>query len=644
MISRSIDIKAQTRFLAFRAVAGTVLLVVALALCTEFAFASPADETAQIANKLSTNWKCDSGDGSVNMQLSFSLTDAGDVYDVSLLRGLENPMAIRASIHALNFAMPFSVQSDKLKSKKFLCTITGDNQKPIIKVVQNEDAEPIQTSALPERPVDCNEFSAEQINCVRSLCALLTDHPESSEIKKKISSITSLSDLSSNSLSWCRIAKDYLRPIKIQRNPGQVTKESCRAVTGALFQAYVLSHDKISRYNLEDAWAQRIAVDILERSKAEPILLASASVLTYQLTSAKQQYEQAMEESVTNANALLSQLTNVGNSGESRLSDQHIVGPLTEWKTAITWLPADMETLVVQTKFDVIPNEKGSYFLGAKRTPDSDCWLKLSPNSVATNKLLADAKIAFALHAGRNFEYPEGYGVSPSDSVDVLAFENESKSVSQQVMKSIRADQFARLQVEGTEVLCFDTMPYSVGRFIAGQNSLGAQFVCSPVDGVLIAANKINCLREVIMKMQQTNAIAAFPADWQEWKLVDTKSRIWGFNRKKISRRVQGDAAQKRSRWVTDGSLGFGFSCEGEHIAMKTNCSDEGVIRAAELNAKNMLNPKSTDSNYVPPRAFKEGEATVEIKDGVLVIEGAIEDNPALMLHVISSLGFFISI
>lgn len=636
--------KAQAPFLAFRSVVVTVFLVVAFALRADFAFALSADDTAQIANKLSTNWRCDSAGGVVDMQLSFRLTDAGDVYDLSLANGFENPMAIRASIHALNFAMPFSVQSDKVKPRKYICTISGDDQKPIFMVVQKEDIELIQTLALPERPASDKAFSAEDVNYVRSLCALLADRPESSEIKAEISSATSLSDLSSNSQSWSRIAKDNLKPLKIQRNPGQLLKEQCRAVTGALFQAYVLSPDKISRYNLEDAWAQRIAVDILERSKAEPILLASASVLTYQLKSAKQQYEQAVKEGVTNANALLSQLTNVNESQDFRAGEQHIVGPLTEWKTALSWLPVDMETLVVQTKFDAVPVDKGSFFWEAKAAPDSLDWLKLKPNAIATNKLISNAKIAFTLHAGRNFEYPEGYGVSPSDSVDILAFKNESKSVSRQVMKSIRADQVVRLQLEGTEVLCFDTMPYSVGRFTAGQNSQGAQFVCSPADGVLIAANKINCLREVIMKLKQSNGVSAFPADWQEWKLVDTESRTWGFNRQKISPRVKGDAPEKRSRWLMDGTLGFGFSCEGDHIAMKTYCSDEEVIRIAELNATNMLNPKSSVLSYVPPRALKEGEAKVEIKDGVLVIEGTIEDNPTLMLHVISSLGFFIAI
>ena len=529
----------------------TIFVAVFLAIlaCSSAPFAVSAQDAQsdarpiEIGNQIAMNWSCGAENEQLDIEVRFRVTSDGNPFDIELLKGFENPRGIRSTIHSIIFAAPYKLSEESnLRSHAISCTVNGASQKPKIEAafVDTDETKPNAEETLKafpkkEEKVVSSMFARPIDGMLTEFCALLYKFPDSKEVKKELDSLCNVVHISpADPQTWLAIGRSRTKVVTIQRNPPPRALKYAQASAAAFAEAARIRRSKPTLYELEEAYLRIAAINVLQASKADPVLLASAAVLTYQLQTAKEEYSEATKYGDTRAKQLFDQMVSKQSSAQvSKVDDKQLPQRTSEgWEKSLYWLPEDTELVVINHPSSVPAAKKQTSLARGVMTPEElkhmQFMLQSKNNWQENDKLFLNLKVAFALHAARRFEYPKGLGAGSSDSADILVFEDASKSLSKLVMERIRPFQTSTQTIEGTNVLAFDSMPFTFGRFSVGPNPQLAQFVCSPIEGVIISTNKIDFLREILSRLSEAPSERAIPANLPEWKQVDVTARSWG--------------------------------------------------------------------------------------------------------------------
>jgi len=600
-----------------------VAVFLALAVCSSSRPMAVSAQDAQsdakpieIGDQIAKNWSCGAENEQLDIEVKFRVTPDGNPFDIELLKGFENPRGIRATIHSIIFAAAYKLSEETdSKNQAIRCTVIGASQKPKIEValVDGGETKPTAEEALKAFPKDeakvvSSMFAWPIDGMLTELCALLYKFPDSKEVKKELDSLCDVVHISpADQQTWLAIGRSRTKVITIQRNPPPRALKYAQASAAAFAEAARIRRSKPTLYELEEAYLRIAAINVLQASKADPVLLASAAVLTYQLQTAKEEYGEATKYGDTRAKQLFDQMVSKQSSAQvSKVDEKQLPQRTTEgWEKSLYWLPEDTELVVVNHPSSVPSAKKQTSLARGIMTPEElqhmQFMLKSKNNWQENDKLFINSKVAFALHAARRFEYPKGLGAGSSDSADILVFEDASKSLSKLVMERIRPFQTSTQTIEGTNVLAFDSMPFTFGRFSVGPNPQLAQFVCSPIEGVIISTNKIDFLREILSRLSEAPSERAIPANLPEWKQVDVSARSWGirhYNRANVP-------------FDNAGLYSMGFASGNPTMSAKDDAkgeTNESETKTADEGASYVKAEKSTAPGRKPDPRLAEAE------------------------------------
>jgi hypothetical protein len=636
-----------------------------------------ANDTAtlgkELSDKISNQWRC-KGEGNVQVELKFQITKEGDAYHLNLSKGFTDPYAIRAALHAVLFAMPLPCTMKEPEHTTVVCTISGSKKNPVVAI----SFSPSQVGELKEQlsKIPAVKKCSRQTFIygpmaprLRALCECLYDFPGSPEIRTEIQTICSCIGLDTKiSHDWVGMGRWTDRSVVIMRNPSEEGKKELRSSLAAYLEAWRLKHDKAILYELEDAWTRHAAMEVLSASKADPLLLGNAALLTHQLKTAKEQYNFARKEGRSEAGSILSELENSDISRdlqELQLEDKVVPKKdSTAWESLLYWLPLDTELVLFETKSSKEVGKPGemSFFgdLILSNTPeDLTRQMNLDAEQLKVNNVFSDVAQVCCLHAARTFKVPKGafIGIGFSDSVDIMVLPEASKQASRTAMDQLRQKCDQRQAVEGIEVLSFDKAPWSFGLSTFGSKD----FVCSPVEGVLVASTDLGYLREVLLRLRTQPNERALPVTNPEWKLVDTTAKTWAvrhFDKAYVPFDNVGMYDIVTAHFDTDEQNPEARSEDvGQEIGFTFHQRDSTVtIHQLSTNPKTLAGlaktwPKVFNYDGIP-HPEKSPEETpvaqtnpkVSINKDVLTVEGTIPKQSMIGIQLYLSLGYFVAI
>lgn len=628
--------------------------------------AVPARETGTaIGDKILAKWTC-IRPGPTQVEMDFKLTGEGHVYRIHFVKGLEDPYAIRAAIHAVLSGMPYQHSKSPSGITNVHCSISGDRTKPKIAATLSPAPNDLSINDLSgvrkvEEYIHRTFISWRMLLRLNDLCEHLFNHPDSDAAISEVKKVFSFVRLDTRSAhDWVGVSRSGDLFITIKRHPSQKSAKMVRSKIGALLQAWRISSDRANFYALEDAWVEHAAIEALAASKADPLMLASASVLTNQYKMAKEQYKIAIREKNPKAAPMLSNMTQVSTDKfvkpatlDSRFK---LARGASDWKTLLRWVPTDIE-LIISGRVDSSKNSQeallspfGPLLLPGSPDVAGSMEFQSKPYLLENNKLFEGVAAISCLHAARNFGLPKS---DYSDSVDILVLPKAQKAMSSKAMNHVRRMCDERDVVEGFEVLSFDSFPWSFG-----VTELGTKhFLVQPCEGVLIAASDLGILRELLMRLRSQPEDRALVDSLPEWKYADISAPVWAVRHYDQSfvpfdytgmsdiRQVIGSQqhAVEGKDAVVPTEIGLAYSTKGRRI----------IIRHLSNNPKTLIGLKKSYERIfsysplmpTPTKVSKPKELEVSsIKDNVLTIEGQISEFSLVPLQISMALGYYVAL
>lgn len=620
-----------------------------------------------IGERILKQWQC-TGDGKIQLELKFQLTNEGDVYHLDLSKGFDDPFAIRAAIHAVLFAMPYPSLSG-VDGSMVTCAISGDRKSPSVQVEFAKYESKNLTTELSKLPavdkyVHQTFLYGPAALRLSGLCECLFDFPGSAEILGEIQKICPHIGLDTKTPhDWVGIGRSADKTIVIMRNPSQDAQKELRGAIAAYLESWRLKHDTPVLYELEDAWTRYAAMKVLAVSKANPLLLGNAAVLTNQFKTAKEQYELAVKDGSTEASSILSQLKSLDYSSELRpIELKSTFVPKRDsnaWEALLNWIPVDTELVIFDTKSSKDPVADGQEQMSlfgdlilptAKRDPNKPTLVE--ERQKKTNSIFAEVANVSCFHAARTFKVPKGgfIGIGFSDCADIMVLPEVSKTVSQKVIEQLRPQCERRQAVEGVEVLCFDKTPWSFGLSGFGDK----KFVCTPYEGIIIASTDLGYLREVLLRLRSQPNDRALPAENPEWKLVDTTAKTWAvrhFDKSYVPFDNTGMydivttkfADRKNPEEVTEDvgqEIGFTFSKKDSILTIHQLSTNPKTLAGLAKTWPMVFNYDGMSA----PKEVTSGNPKVTLNKNVLTVEGTVLQRSMVWMQLLIALGYFVAI
>ena len=196
------------------------------------------------------------------------------------------------------------------------------------------------------------------------------------------------------------------------------------------------------------------------------------------------------------------------------------------------WLPADTESVIAaRGPFEVPATQKDkddtSHDTARKKVPQSEILREFERQSVELlyfhsldlPAFLRGSTVAFAMQGSRHFREPLGGAeVMSFEGCSIVVFGSAFGERGTDLMQSLARKAGRTESVAGISVVVFQ------------QEFLGADyewFVSLPRPNVLLVANNLVYLREVLERMTQRKGPRALPAELPEWRFLETDTRFW---------------------------------------------------------------------------------------------------------------------
>jgi hypothetical protein len=440
------------------------------------------------------------------------------------------------------------------------------------------------------------------------------------------------------------------------RNAKPDSEVSCKAAIAAYQRSLALESAQPTRFELEDAYAKLAAIEVLNNSKADPLLLGNAALLTRNLRESKRQFDESASEGNNVAKQILSEMTRT--IDRSKLSSM----PLTKdqmpgrdrhgWKPVLYWLPVDTELLVQGVPSSNPTKEASHELMFGPLITEKSPGMYVTPEGLANNKIFENCKMAFVLHGARVFDFPGGLGLGHSQSADVIVFGDESRGIASTAMERLRKQSTLNQIVEGVEVLSFEEAPFSFAR-CAGGGGRNAQYLCSPCDGVLIAANEFSFLRELLFRMKNCSTNRALSDDLPEWKLVDQNADliivrhydrsfvpfdfVGMYDIVTVLRHPATDENKPPDALQVNKEIGLVISRAGRNWTIKHLSNNSETL-------KGLLKTWQYVIRYEEGKLKSNSEFKSSLDNSILTIEATPDEHSPMSLQLLLTMGYFVAI
>jgi hypothetical protein len=197
--------------------------------------------------------------------------------------------------------------------------------------------------------------------------------------------------------------------------------------------------------------------------------------------------------------------------------------------SALSWLPADTETLLVANgPFSMPPisgdddDEKRDRVVSQKELRAQFQALPISLfglNSHLLQSRMVGREITIALEGSRHFRTPRALGEMPYEGCDIVVFARDITELRETFMKESADSVSTREVIDGQLVTVFQNkMEEDVWTF----------FVAFPKPNVVVIATNRDYLSEVLARIGGAFGPRALPDDLPEWRYVNLRASCWG--------------------------------------------------------------------------------------------------------------------
>lgn len=235
---------------------------------------------------------------------------------------------------------------------------------------------------------------------------------------------------------------------------------------------------------------------------------------------------------------------------------------------ALSWLPADTETLIVANGPFVIPQPQN-----AEEETESR---RLSPQEIreafesfpfglvglqqgVLEKKLKGREVAFAIEGARSFRSPSGLGEMTYEGCDIVVFAHDVISLGAAFMEDSKGVATKFEEVEGQRVAVFEEKM---------EEDIWTTMVAFPKGNVLVVATNRDYLRGVLARMGSKGGPRALPDGLVEWEYVNIKDHVWGL-RHYDKKQAEMDPSspiggEKPANFPDDDAIGIVFKFDAE--------------------------------------------------------------------------------
>ena len=193
---------------------------------------------------------------------------------------------------------------------------------------------------------------------------------------------------------------------------------------------------------------------------------------------------------------------------------------------ALSWLPADTETLIVANGPFLIPppetevDEDRTRLLSKQEINEKFEALPTGLVGLPEGllKKLNSRTVAFAMEGSRHFRSPSELGEMPYEGCDIVVFVGDVSSLGDAFMRDSRNVGTKFEEGEGQRVAVFQEKL---------EEDVWTTLVAFPKPNVLVVATSRDYLRGVLARIGGAAGPRALPDALPEWKYVNTRARCW---------------------------------------------------------------------------------------------------------------------
>jgi hypothetical protein len=199
--------------------------------------------------------------------------------------------------------------------------------------------------------------------------------------------------------------------------------------------------------------------------------------------------------------------------------------PTLDVQQALSWLPANTETVIVAKDFLLAD------FAELQKTHDSYTKeiafqsLALWPLVLKNGELAAYVKgqrVLLAVEGARHFRAPKGFGLMPYEGCSLIAFASDQRD---RLNAFFKLAPKAALKVEEIEGYRFRVLQQR------SEDDIWTIFVGLPRPNLVLMATDLDYLKEVLSRLGGKSGPRALPKNGPEWQYVDTSAQFWGLRR-----------------------------------------------------------------------------------------------------------------
>lgn len=200
--------------------------------------------------------------------------------------------------------------------------------------------------------------------------------------------------------------------------------------------------------------------------------------------------------------------------------------------------------------------------------------------------------------------------------------------------------------------MSFEKAPWSFGLSTFGTK----KFVCSPVEGVVVASTDLGYLREVLLRLRTQPNDRALAASNPEWKLVDTTAKVWAvrhFDKAYVPFDNVGMYDIVTAKLIDERNPETQSEDIGQEIGFTFHRKDSIVtIHQISTNPKTLEGLAKTwprvfnyDGMSDPRKApVAQDNPKLSINKDVLTVEGTVPKQSLIGIQLCLSLGYFVAI
>ncbi len=496
----------------------------------------------RIADRIKARWRRTGTNKLVSEEFAFKVNVAGAVYELSLEKGFKDAESIEAALRAILEAMPFTSPSVTGRCTRVRCVFSGSTSDPVIKVstvneVNNSDSS--LEEKLGQAPFADKVYENDSVIRPWLLARLvyftelLSSFPDNKQLLSCLTTCMSNLGLdSSDWRAWSTFAF-YVKPtIRIARNPDKKVADASAADVAANFQAWTLHPDAVTLANLELAYRRKFAYQCLKASAADPLILATAAVLSQQYTTACKLATEAKALKQAGASELLASLAPTGGltflPAWNIQKSMKLSGSDTDCKNALRWLPPSTETVIAANgSFYDMVNEPSSVSESAGKMAEK---LRSSlrsfaigigaSGSKASKDVFRESGVAYALKGARTFKLPSGLGVANVPDANIIVFKPAECLQADRLMKVLALDGCSQRLICNTKVLVSES---STGEHWQSYTD----YICEPAPGVILHSLDESYLTEILLRLQSSAVEGTLATSSAEWQFSTPKPDVW---------------------------------------------------------------------------------------------------------------------